>query len=320
MSNNAERLKHLTTVLHTILNSERDLFDDSRSLSKLYHYTTLDGAIGILQSKTIFASNAMFLNDSSELVYGKELIQSAINNVIDSDNFETTHYFGFGEQENEMLRLILSELNGVELKDIYISCFSTKSDMLSQWRGYADGGIRIGFDAVQLCNTFSDVSIADINYNRKSQLKFIETILIILLNYLYCEPDDIYLNFPLIPEGRDVLLKNKDIIPQAIASILIACVGSFKNQGFKEESEYRLIYDVNNIYNKESRLPVRYRSNGKFIVPYVNFEFGDKLPITDIMVGQSPYSDKIKQGLELLLKSEGYKEIKVKLSQIPYIP
>lgn len=318
-SNLIKRLKNTQSLLHTILRSERDPSEDICYPNKLYHYTTVEGAIGILQNNTIFASNAMFLNDSTELVYGKELIVDAINKVIKDDNFSTTYYFGFSDNEIEILKSVLLELEKTNLNDIYISCFTSQSDMLSQWRGYSSGGVRIGFDIEKLYG-LNDVHVSKIDYIRSTQLKNIENTLAVLLTYLHTDLDPIYSCFPLIPEGKDVLSADRDIIPKVIAMILLSNVSSFKIKGFKEEREYRLIYDINSHYNKEKSKAVKYRSNGKFIVPYIELKFDKLLPITDIMVGQSPYSDKIKHGLELLLKSEGYNNVKVNLSKIPYIP
>src|SRR5436305_1025961 len=39
----------------------------------VYHYTTADGFVGIIREMTLRATNFSFLNDPSEVQYGKEL-------------------------------------------------------------------------------------------------------------------------------------------------------------------------------------------------------------------------------------------------------
>ena len=39
---------------------------------RLYHYTSADGLIGIMTSKSFFMTNLKYMNDLSELQYGKQ--------------------------------------------------------------------------------------------------------------------------------------------------------------------------------------------------------------------------------------------------------
>ncbi len=41
--------------------------------SILYHYTTQKGLLGIIQSKTIWATDILYLNDTMELKYAVDL-------------------------------------------------------------------------------------------------------------------------------------------------------------------------------------------------------------------------------------------------------
>ena len=48
----------------------------SEDYKKLYHYTTWDGLLGILQNQTLWATNYKFLNDSLEIVLFKDKLIS----------------------------------------------------------------------------------------------------------------------------------------------------------------------------------------------------------------------------------------------------
>lgn len=47
----------------------------------LYHYTSLEGLMGIIESKSIWATNVLYLNDASELNYSLKLIEEEIDNL-----------------------------------------------------------------------------------------------------------------------------------------------------------------------------------------------------------------------------------------------
>lgn len=50
----------------------------SEVYQKVYHYTTWDGLVGILQNKTLWATHYKFLNDYSEIVLFKDKLISLI--------------------------------------------------------------------------------------------------------------------------------------------------------------------------------------------------------------------------------------------------
>jgi hypothetical protein len=44
----------------------------------LYHYTTADGLKGIVENDELWATSAYYLNDSTEIMYGYQLIDEAL--------------------------------------------------------------------------------------------------------------------------------------------------------------------------------------------------------------------------------------------------
>ena len=56
---------------------------DSRPLPPaLSHYTTLQGFMGIVEKKEIWASNVIFLNDQQELLYGLNAAERVIERFL----------------------------------------------------------------------------------------------------------------------------------------------------------------------------------------------------------------------------------------------
>jgi len=118
----------------------RPRFDETPVPRRLHHYTTLDGLMGIVSSDAIWASDARFLNDSSELSYAAGLIDAVVAEVFDAVS-------------SEALRAALprrpSVANAFEYgAQPFVACFCEEDDLLSQWRGYDAGqtGFSLGLD------------------------------------------------------------------------------------------------------------------------------------------------------------------------------
>ncbi len=95
--------------------------DVSRSV-KLYHYTSLDGFMGIVRSRSFWASDIRYMNDSSEYRIAFELGNLKPSNSI-----------------------VAKMIQSLENAPIYVVSFSEKSDDLGQWRGYTPNGIGVCF-------------------------------------------------------------------------------------------------------------------------------------------------------------------------------
>lgn len=101
----------------------------------IYHYTSVENFIKIIESKELYLFNAFNMNDNLEINW--------INHLIDDE---------FKNYQNENLRKQTMDLYYLNKTTPYICCFSYDGDLLSQWRAYADdgSGVSIGFDESQL--------------------------------------------------------------------------------------------------------------------------------------------------------------------------
>ena len=104
----------------------------------LYHYTSIEGFLGIISSKNLWASHCQYLNDASEYKHALNFAEEISSNIFMNDDYNAG--FGF------ILRKSISSLK--EDSEIFIASFSEEFDLLSQWRGYCppNDGICIGFD------------------------------------------------------------------------------------------------------------------------------------------------------------------------------
>lgn len=102
----------------------------------LYHYTSIDALLGIVSTKSLWATSVHYLNDASESELGISLIRTAAESAA----------AGTSGVDKEFLAYFLGWLNHsfVTYSSVYVLCFSEAQNQLSQWRGYApvNGGLK----------------------------------------------------------------------------------------------------------------------------------------------------------------------------------
>jgi hypothetical protein len=107
-----------------------DEFLQQKPQVPLYHYTSAEGLLGIMQTKTIWATSVQHLNDAQEYRYGVELLREELRNRLKAERGP------FNERYGELLTSLEDRQPGL----IYVTCFSENGDFLSQWRGYCPKG------------------------------------------------------------------------------------------------------------------------------------------------------------------------------------
>jgi len=134
----------------------------------LYHYTSQAGAHGILDSKSIWADDAFFLNDPQEVAWGREALKTAIERLDTS--------------KQAQLKQVLSSLTKVSADDghqagglvrsrAYTVSFSKNEDVLRQWRAYGGSrGVALGFNLKLLAKTQPDALLAPVLYKEQEVL------------------------------------------------------------------------------------------------------------------------------------------------------
>jgi hypothetical protein len=114
----------------------------------IFHYTTAAGLQGIVESNCLHASGAYFLNDYSELEYGRKILADVF------DQWELDNPEAAQDLTAELvydLRERITDEKGREalVHSVYLACFCQRDNVLSQWRTYGQaGGYSVGFPVV----------------------------------------------------------------------------------------------------------------------------------------------------------------------------
>lgn len=285
----------------------------------LYHYTNLQGLLGILSGKSVWASHCEYLNDSSEYRQAIRFAKAFSGNIYMGDDYLAA--FGW------TVRDALEKMQG---HDVYVSSFSEKKDLLSQWRGYCPqgGGICIGFDkaAIQEFCDSKGYHLSKCIYSHNEQEKIISKLL-----------DECFSKFPkpLITRSEYEALDSKGRVDHELGyralvsldegkELADAAVDRFtieinelaprvKNFGFHEEAEWRIVAP-----NPECK--IEFRTGSSHLIPYIKLPVFDseKAPIRDIIVGPNPNSHRCISSVEKLVKSFNLGEVEINESQIPF--
>ncbi|KAB1661366.1 DUF2971 domain-containing protein [Pseudoclavibacter sp. CFCC 13796] len=287
----------------------------------IYHYTSIEGLLGILSSCALWASDPLYLNDAQELIHGANLIRS----LIDPDGAPSDRSKGaLASTPIEALKRLRSEIDtryptSGEVQtfhedEIYLVSFTEVQDSLDMWRGYAPGrGFCIGFDEgtlLQACNVQSDEEAFEtFHLAPRESLSLWQSHIGLdhsIVRVSYAES-----------EFMDEIQRVCSQIKPAYIPRLSTSLAAIKDPAFKSEQEVRLI--VNPTGDLSPRISLR--TSPTNLVPYIPLEF-PHAAIKSIMVGPGPYAERSRRSLEAYF-SDGmrgeWSHVDLRLSSVPYI-
>ena len=244
----------------------------------LYHYCGSNGFKGIIESKCLWLSHAGYMNDYSE---SKWLFEKAKNYLdrLAADGY--TEYADF--------------MSGGHSSPPFICCFSSKPDLLSQWRAYSDdgAGFAIGFSPSKMLDKYKYLKpflpFSRAIYDEGEQDAEIEQAI-----------GDSHKRFQAGAE-------NLDAIHALGRLVMLAAI--CKNPGFREEHEWRLVYLVSGII----RLPLQFRVNANNqLVSYCDFPF-DVDTVSEIRLGPKNSAREDHEMIKSFLTANGYSSDKIEI-------
>ena len=260
--------------------------------TRLYHYTSTDGLIGIASSRKFFLSDMMASTDQSEVRHGVDTVRRVLEEhkgdpIADSfvHSFsDSTLWWGIG-------------------KHIFVHaiCFCEKGDVLTQWRSYSPvGGVAIALNFSELMEraTRADFAFGRMIYSPEAQRDLVRR---------------------MFNRGRDhfhQLLKNLSGLGQAereqaineililISRPLLTLALFFKHLAFASEEEWRVL----KIEAADNSTSLRFRGRSGTIIPYVELDFEPSL-ITEIRCSPGYWSRSSLHAIGRLSRSLGSVEV-----------
>jgi hypothetical protein len=279
----------------------------------LYHYTTQDGLLGILEKACIWATHYRYLNDASEgQIVSKLLIEELTKRNCDE---------GVISQGKRILSEITSQ-------DVYAASFSEHGNLLSQWRAYSgkSGGYSIGFSPNYLeaigkhfCKNISEPHYSPDNPLIQCQY-FDDDVERQLKEKIQKEVESY------IEEAERIkrtLPSTEQIGRHTPAGIALRHFWEFsrdcaitKDYAFHEEREWRLVVHMRQFGNDGF-----FRQGRSMLIPYLKIPLTcpeQRIEIREIYIGPCPNPAEALRSVKMLLKRQDIYGVEVKDSMIPY--
>jgi hypothetical protein len=229
---------------------------------ELYHYTSPAGLLGIVKSRSIWASNIHYLNDEQEFAFGLAVVRDVIA------RYDSAH-------DLEVLDQLMTTLDTIARTTVFVASFSEIDDLLSQWRGYCPNGkgVSIGFRSKDL--------------NAASQVQHFR-----LVRVAYDRQVAELVATELVEKSLRMRQEDQTIEPIAVAEFfafqLSLIAPALKHESFSEEREWRIVSPL--IPSQRSQVGVR-ETAGR-LVPYFDFKLTERRHLRLGRVRVGPASDR----------------------------
>lgn len=289
----------------------------------IYHYTDAAGLIGLVQNHAIWATESSGMNDPREGIYG----MTALKAYEPPDEYRT---------EFTAVREMLST---TFLEEVYVACCTTRRDDVSQWARYTpwpNVGYCIGIDPKVSLGVVSDEQPSSFDgYDRSTWTTAARPSRWARVAYGQDGFDQLVAQYNLWhrdltnaePDGEDEksIFRFSLINRVRAQTSLLDITRLAKDEGFSAESEVRVVTTIG-----EPGKFVRNRASRYGVVRYVELAAGpvrrgflarddedkdswEHFPIESVTIGPSPFAERGKRSIELLLKENGY-DVPVHLS------
>lgn len=272
----------------------------------LYHYTTISGFKGIIESQCLWASDVRYMNDSAELQYIIGLLRECSREFQEHKKFLSQFIDWMGHRIT----------NG---HMVFAASFRANGNLLSQWRGYSQigKGISVGFKGSDIAAlaTQSGFQLGRCIYQRDRQIALIAKVVKYIIE---------------IAEKDENSETESDAFFNKIEADMLRIAALLKHPSFAEEEEWRLVSPVITDYLSAS---VDFREGNAMLIPYYKFpmsidgstrkkdttDLRQSLSVEHVFVGPTPNSRLSLNSIRLYLTKRGVMPEKdISYCDIPY--
>jgi hypothetical protein len=281
---------------------------------RLYHYTNQAGLLGIMRTRSLWATDIQFLNDHGEFWYGTNLAHDAISHRLESVAVD---------DERRHLESMKGRLSmTTKLFAVYVASLSELDDDLAQWRAYS--GTSTGYavcvfgDTIRTLADKQHFTFAACIYDVAEQERWMDKII------------DTSLREMIDDEKAGITYYHSELSDKFVSRVF-AYGPLFKHPSFAGEHEWRLI-STRSIWQGNPSFDIR--EGRSTLVPYRTFRLEDEgamsFHIPEIVVGPCAFPALAeKAAMDVLVKyvmalgprippPQGGTEYSARSSAIPY--
>lgn len=249
---------------------------------RLYHYTTIDGMIGLLVNEEVWMTNCRFCNDKKEII---SFLDQALEHWEGDVRWDAlSDRFGYPTAHERHLSDFVSYMTPIRTVPVF--CLSRRWDTLSQWRSYVNtgNGVCLGFDVPDEFVPSDFAGTCDeVGYR--------------LIECVYQDPGKIDYSAAL-----DEVVLQPD--PHHVIEKIVELALRHKNAHFREEEEVRIA-----LYGQRY---MDYRSADNRLIPFFKSDdlYG-QLVLQEIIIGPKLDFDEMSRAITDLLIEKSCKAAEV---------
>lgn len=292
----------------------------------LWHYTSADGLMGIMKQRSIWLSSIFHMNDRTEMFHAFFEFRRRALLLCQRTRQGKHHYFfdylfSRGMYEHAFMT--------------FVACFSSRGNLLSQWRAYGGSGDRfcLQFSGEKLldvvrCSICGSIIEDSMTIDDDIIFGFVEVLyddqIKIQIMDFFLERFVEFLNINNFDMGNQNTIEALELY----TSVMLIHFGiMFKDHHFIEEAEWRIYCLARNDPNTKNYVQgraVKFRNGPYGLTPYFDMRFGPRdqegvypLPIEEVMLG--PHEDYLRalRTLDYYLHQNGMGHVPSKFCQIP---
>jgi hypothetical protein len=243
----------------------------------LYHYTSLDGLLKIVQNRTIRATDSRYFSDFAEMSHAVELIRTVIGHELTlqrlpSDEVSMRFFNQFIQWMNDHMNYGHGP---------YVACFTAQGNLLSQWRGYTPParGISLGFDPGALCGIVEGqrpaFMMAKCIYELERKQDIAKAIILAVLELARAKGE---VGAPIWSFYH---------VFDSVQLDLLRVMALLKDGSFREEEEWRAVCAM----HINTGVPIEFREGTSTLVPFINFGLSTESGrgLVRVIVGPTPH-------------------------------
>lgn len=278
----------------------------------IYHYTTLNALLGILDNNEFWITKSDFLNDKSEFQYTYELFR---NNFL----YNITE-LGFLKKLINKFDALINEDNDISrepLNGYYIASFSTDSDNLALWSEFSSAiGYNLEIDAETFICSFDKTIMwhGKVVYDKEKQLLLLKEAIAEAMTWRH-EYGDAESLSDFCDNTPDNIIKYIALDLYAICTVYAMF---FKQPEFHMESEYRIVLSSTQKKTDYVNSPetLFFRPANEILIPYIKVHCKAIDSLKSITVGPKNNIDIATAGISMYCRSRGI-AIPIHKSRIP---
>lgn len=256
----------------------------------LWYYTSGATFGRILHDGAIWSTQISCVNDQTEFRYAIRLLGEVVRAFKEAEHDDETRWLAKYIDET------LTD-DGADSAQFFLLCTSEERDDLSQWRAYGggEGGVAIGLNANGLLkpNVQNGAYLVPVCYTEMHQKGLVNDVVRWTFNY--------FKDGQKLRPGAD-RQKWADSFFEIWRENIIYFAPILKHKAFEREHEWRLIMTLHPTELRRVELQQRH----SFLSRHLPVSFGEKLPISEVVVGPCRHPKISVASVGTYLEAKGY--------------